>query len=211
MAADDPIMKNPEALAALAQAAFARAAKAAIEENDRLGIPSYGGKNGRIVVRQPPPITSELLARLDRVTDDEIDYSDIPELGDEFFARAQHPPRFLTFADLAQDPWSVMRGLLPASADVPLLLASRDAAFAVLGIIMQAERREGLNEPTAALLDLARMSAIGRIAMLDNWRGQLRGTAFAPRPYGEDTDYARAMRLHPAKLAEVIAIAEQPR
>jgi hypothetical protein len=45
--------------------------------------------------------------------------------------------------------------------------------------------------------------------MLDNWRSNLLGTAFnSRRPYGEDTDYARAMRLHPAKLAEVIAITE---
>src|SRR6516165_7704576 len=36
----------------------------------------------------PPQLKSDL-ARLDRMTDDDIDYSDIPELGDEFFARAK--------------------------------------------------------------------------------------------------------------------------
>jgi hypothetical protein len=140
------------------------------------------------------------------VTDADIDYSDIPELGDEFFSRAKHPPRFLTLADLSQDPWNVLRGLLPPDADVPLLLAARDAAFDVDGRIIAAERRAGLNEPTAWLLDLAHISAVGRIAMLDNWRGQLGGTAFIPRPCGEGTDYARAMRLRPEKLAEIIAI-----
>ena len=37
------------------------------------------------------PIKSDL-ARLDRMKDEDIDYSDIPELGDEFFSRAKHPP-----------------------------------------------------------------------------------------------------------------------
>jgi hypothetical protein len=50
---DDGIFAHPDAVAALAQAAFARAKKAAIERNDRHGIPSYGAENGRIVVRQP--------------------------------------------------------------------------------------------------------------------------------------------------------------
>lgn len=31
------------------------------------------------------------LTRLDRMKDEDIDYSDIPELGDEFFTRAVHP------------------------------------------------------------------------------------------------------------------------
>ena len=40
-------------------------------------------------------------------------------------------------------------------------------------------------------------------------RSRLTGTAFGiTRPYGEDTDYARAMRLRPEKLAEVIAIVD---
>src|SRR5271167_3095317 len=50
---NDPIMANPKAVAEIALRAFARATRAAIEENDRLGIPSYGGKDGKIVVRQP--------------------------------------------------------------------------------------------------------------------------------------------------------------
>src|SRR5215469_685705 len=36
----------------------------------------------------PPQLIKSDLARLDRMTDEEIDYSDIPELGDEFFAKA---------------------------------------------------------------------------------------------------------------------------
>ena len=38
------------------------------------------------------------LARLDRMKDEDIDYSDIPELGDEFFSRAVHPQQ-------PPDPW----------------------------------------------------------------------------------------------------------
>lgn len=44
---------DPDALTALAQKSFHKATRAAIEENDRLGIPSYGGVDGKIVVRQP--------------------------------------------------------------------------------------------------------------------------------------------------------------
>ena len=39
---------------------------------------------------RPAPIKSDL-ARIDRMKDSDIDYSDIPELGDEFFAKARHP------------------------------------------------------------------------------------------------------------------------
>jgi hypothetical protein len=158
--------------------------------------------------KNPPRLTDEEARRLDSMDDSDIDYSDIPELGDEFFTKAciVTGPRFLTLPDVAADPWNVMRGLLPPDADVPLLLAARDAAHAVLGYIMQAERRDGLNDVTAWLLELAHMSVIGRMAMLDNWRSHLLGAPIVSRPYGEDTDYARAMRLHPAKLAEVIAI-----
>jgi hypothetical protein len=163
-------MANPELLTAIAIRAFARATDAAIRENDRLGVPSYGGKDGKIVVRHPP----------------------------------------LTATDLSHDAWNVMRGLLPADADVALLLAAREAAFDVHARIMDAARRDGLNAATAHLLDCAHMSVVGRIAMLDNWRGQLSGTAFIPRPYGEDTDYARAMRLRPEKLREVIAVVDEP-
>jgi hypothetical protein len=119
-----------------------------------------------------------------------------------------HQRRALTFTDLAEDDWSVLRGLLPDDAEVPLLLAARDAAFRALRRIVEAERRPGLDDNTAWLLDLARMSAIGRIAMLDNWRGHLLGRPIVFRPYGEDTDYARAMRLDPERLKRVIAIVE---
>jgi hypothetical protein len=44
----------------------------------------------------PPQLIKSDLARLDRMTDEDIDYSDIPELGDEFFVTAKHPARFLT-------------------------------------------------------------------------------------------------------------------
>src|SRR5580704_5006476 len=50
----DPTIANPELLTAIAIRAFARAKDAAIRENDRLGVPSYGGKGGKIVVRHPP-------------------------------------------------------------------------------------------------------------------------------------------------------------
>ena len=117
----------------------------------------------------------------------------------------------LDHSDLSHDAWNVMRGLLPADAGIALLLAAREAAFDVLARIMEAERRDGLHPATAHLLELARMSAIGRTAMLDNWRGELGGcTAWRRgRPYGEDTRYARGMRLRPEKLAEVIAIVDE--
>ena len=152
----------------------------------------------------PPQLKSDL-ARLDRMTDEDIDYSDIAELDDEFFVTAKHPVRFLTLADLSADPWNVMRRLLPPDADVSLLLA------ALLGVHDPAHcvKRGGWNAPTAFLLSDARMALIGRVAMLDDWRSHLLGTAFiSRRPYGEDTRYARAMRLRPEKLAEVIAITE---
>lgn len=43
---------HPDALAALAVAAFKRAVKAAVADNDRLGVPSYGcDDRGQITVR----------------------------------------------------------------------------------------------------------------------------------------------------------------
>ena len=45
---------HPDRVLEIAIRAFARAAKQAIAENDRLGIPSYGGEGGKIVVRHPP-------------------------------------------------------------------------------------------------------------------------------------------------------------
>jgi hypothetical protein len=46
-------MANPELVAEIAIRAFARAKDAAIRENDRQGVPSYGGENGKIVERRP--------------------------------------------------------------------------------------------------------------------------------------------------------------
>ena len=46
---------DPNKLVALAQASFSRAKDEAIAENDRLGIPSYGAVNGKLVVRHPRP------------------------------------------------------------------------------------------------------------------------------------------------------------
>ena len=37
----------------------------------------------------PPQLIKSDLARIDRMTDEDIDYSDIPELGDEFFVKAR--------------------------------------------------------------------------------------------------------------------------
>jgi hypothetical protein len=45
---------QPDRVLEIAIRAFARAAQQAIAENDRLGIPSYGGKDGKIVLRHPP-------------------------------------------------------------------------------------------------------------------------------------------------------------
>jgi hypothetical protein len=53
MTDDHSILANPERLTEIAIRAFARAVREAIEENDRLGVPSYGGKDGKIVVRHP--------------------------------------------------------------------------------------------------------------------------------------------------------------
>jgi hypothetical protein len=39
----------------------------------------------------PPQLIKSDLARIDRMTDEQIDYSDIPELGDAFFAKAARP------------------------------------------------------------------------------------------------------------------------
>ena len=37
----------------------------------------------------PPQLIKSDLARIDRMTDEDIDYSDLPELGDEFFVTAK--------------------------------------------------------------------------------------------------------------------------
>jgi hypothetical protein len=52
--ASDPIADDPASVVSVALKAFERAARAVVEENDRLGIPSYGGKDGKIVVCYPP-------------------------------------------------------------------------------------------------------------------------------------------------------------
>lgn len=51
---DDSIFDDAEALIALAQASFKRAAKKAVAENDALGIPTHGAINGKLVVHMPP-------------------------------------------------------------------------------------------------------------------------------------------------------------
>jgi hypothetical protein len=50
---EDGIFAHPDAVAALAQAAFARSKRAAIKNNDSHGVPSYGAEGGRIAVRRP--------------------------------------------------------------------------------------------------------------------------------------------------------------
>jgi hypothetical protein len=133
------------------------------------------------------------------------------------------PRRDLTFTDFLDDAWNVMRSRLPLDADLALLLAANDAAYDVLGRIMRAERRPGLDEATAMLLDLARMKVIGRIAMLDTWRRARLGkfVPFAPKSMfdqgyppnireaiprrGEDSGYARAMRMKSEQLERGIA------
>ena len=42
----------------------------------------------------PPRLTDEEKARYDAIKDEDIDYSDIPELGDEFFRDAQLAGQF---------------------------------------------------------------------------------------------------------------------
>ena len=48
------IFDDFDALTALAEFTFARAAQKAVTENDRLGIPTAGSVDGRIVYRVPP-------------------------------------------------------------------------------------------------------------------------------------------------------------
>ncbi len=50
---DDHLFENADALIALAQRSFSRAAKAEVAENDRLGIATHGAANGKLVVRHP--------------------------------------------------------------------------------------------------------------------------------------------------------------
>jgi hypothetical protein len=51
---DDGLFDDADALISLAQRSFSRAAKAEVAENDRVGIPTHGAVNGKLVVRHPP-------------------------------------------------------------------------------------------------------------------------------------------------------------
>lgn len=53
---DDSVFDDADALFALAQRAFDRAAKAEVAKNDALGIPTHGSVGGKLVVRQPPKV-----------------------------------------------------------------------------------------------------------------------------------------------------------
>jgi hypothetical protein len=50
---DDALFDDADALIALAQRSFARAAQAEVAENERLGIPTHGAVKGKLVVRRP--------------------------------------------------------------------------------------------------------------------------------------------------------------
>jgi hypothetical protein len=57
----------------------------------------------------PPQLIKSDLARIDRMTDQDIDCSDIPELGDEFFTKALVPNK----ATSKQDTYVVINLLPP--------------------------------------------------------------------------------------------------
>jgi hypothetical protein len=50
---DDSVFDDADALIALAQKSFKRAAKEEVAKNDSLGIPTHGSADGKLVVRQP--------------------------------------------------------------------------------------------------------------------------------------------------------------
>ena len=50
---DDGLFDDAEALIALAQRSFTRAARAEVAENDRLGVVTHGAVNGELIVRHP--------------------------------------------------------------------------------------------------------------------------------------------------------------
>lgn len=52
---DDSIFDDAEALIALAQKSFTKAAKKAVAENDALGIPTHYSVDGKLLVHTPPP------------------------------------------------------------------------------------------------------------------------------------------------------------
>jgi uncharacterized protein (DUF4415 family) len=45
-------------------------------------------------INNPPAMSDEALARLDAIKDEDIDFSDIPELDDEFFRKAKRINHF---------------------------------------------------------------------------------------------------------------------
>lgn len=51
---DDSVFDDADAVIALAQTCFDAAAKAEVRKNDRLGIPTHGAVDGKLVVRLPP-------------------------------------------------------------------------------------------------------------------------------------------------------------
>ena len=51
---DDGVFDDADALIALAQNSFERAAKEEVAKNDSLGIPTHGSAKGKLVVRHPP-------------------------------------------------------------------------------------------------------------------------------------------------------------
>lgn len=50
---DDHVFDDPDALIALAQKSFRKAAKAEVAKSDRIGIPTHGSVDGKPVVRKP--------------------------------------------------------------------------------------------------------------------------------------------------------------
>jgi hypothetical protein len=50
---DDRVFDDADALIALAQKSFSKAAKAEVAKNNRLGIPTHGSAGGKLVVRKP--------------------------------------------------------------------------------------------------------------------------------------------------------------
>jgi hypothetical protein len=54
---DDALFDDADALIALAQKSFTRAAKAEVAENNRLGLPTHGAVRGKLLVRPPSKAT----------------------------------------------------------------------------------------------------------------------------------------------------------
>jgi len=75
----------------------------------RHGEVTTAGPSGKLLKSlnaDEAPITSDL-ARIDLMNDSDIDYSDIPELDDEFFARARHPMLYAITAAIARPDHTV--------------------------------------------------------------------------------------------------------